>query len=138
MATPKTVAAREWLAKAEDDLAMARAAQTLAPPRFGSGVFHCQQVAEKALKGFLFLHDCPFEKTHDLRDLVRVCKQIEGSFDALLSDARLLTPFAVIYRYPGGHTPPTREEFDSALAAAERVFRFVLSKHPELDPENPI
>jgi HEPN domain-containing protein len=38
-----------------------------APALFGAAVFHCQQAAEKALKGFLAWHDTPFRKTHDLR-----------------------------------------------------------------------
>jgi hypothetical protein len=36
------------------------------PPLLGEVVFHCQQAAEKAMKGFLSWHDSPFGKTHDL------------------------------------------------------------------------
>jgi HEPN domain-containing protein len=57
---------KSWLARAADDL---EAAERLlkAPALFGAAVFHCQQAAEKALKGFLAWHDTPFRKTHDLR-----------------------------------------------------------------------
>jgi len=37
--------------------------------------------------------------------------------------------------YVVGQPDVERDEFDRALAAAERVYRFVLAKHPELDPE---
>jgi len=48
---------RAWLAKAQEDLQAAR--RLLKPPRRLSNAasFHCQQAAEKALKGFLAWHD---------------------------------------------------------------------------------
>jgi HEPN domain-containing protein len=127
--------ARDWLAKATEDLELARAAGTLRPPRYGGGLFHCQQAAEKALKGFLFFRSAAFEKTHDLRELLILCRKLEAAFDALRNDAALLTPFALAYRYPTDLTEPNEQEFQAALAAAERVYRFVLSRHPELHPE---
>jgi HEPN domain-containing protein len=137
MAMPKIDAAREWLANAEEDLGLAQGAPTLHTPRLMGGVYHCQQAAEKALKGFLFIHDCPFEKTHDLRDLLGLCWPFDHSFESLQNEAELLNPYAVRYRYPPRRTPLNQEEFDLALAAAERVYRFVLAKHPELDPATP-
>jgi hypothetical protein len=57
--------ARAWRARAELDL---RAADLeLGTPEaglWGDVAFHAQQVAEKALKAFLALHDEPFRKTH--------------------------------------------------------------------------
>jgi hypothetical protein len=37
-----------------------------------------------------------------------------------------------MFRYPGDHVPmnPTRAEFDSALAAAQHIYDFVLSLLP--------
>jgi HEPN domain-containing protein len=97
-------------------------------------LFHCQQAAEKALKGLLFYRGASFEKTHDLRELIILCRKLDPAFDALRKDAALLTPFALKYRYPTDLMEPTDQEFQTAIAAAERVFRFVLTKHPELDP----
>jgi HEPN domain-containing protein len=37
-----------------------------APPLFDEAVFHCQQAAEKAPKGFLAFNGCSFRKTHNL------------------------------------------------------------------------
>ena len=41
----------------------------MAPPLPREALYHCQQAAEKALKGFLAFHDHPFRRTHDLREL---------------------------------------------------------------------
>jgi hypothetical protein len=63
---------------------------------------------------------------------------IDATFSALRHDAALLTPYAGKYRYPApAPTKPDEAEYRHALAAAERVYRFVLAKHPELDPEKP-
>jgi hypothetical protein len=37
------------------------------PPLIGDALFHCQQAAEKGMKGFLTMHDRIFQKTHDPR-----------------------------------------------------------------------
>ena len=87
---------------------------------------------EKALKGFLHFHKREFPKTHDLRALVPRCIEIEAGFVALDPDAEHLTPLATSFRYPDDYVPlnPTRAEFDEALAAAQRVYDFVLSQLP--------
>jgi len=126
--------ARDWLAKAIEDLQLAKAAGALKPPLYAGGLFHCQQTGEKALKGLLFLRGTDFEKTHDLRELLVLCRKLDSAFDALRKDAELLTPFALKYRYPTDLTEPNEQEFQAALAAAERVCRFVLSRQPELAP----
>jgi len=52
--------ARRWLAQAAKDL---NAARLLAKPEPSRSVFHSQQAAEKAAKGFLAFHNVPFRKT---------------------------------------------------------------------------
>ena len=62
---------RAWLQKARDDLAAAR--KLAAPPDsyLEIAVYHCQQAAEKAVKGFLVFHDHRYAKTHDIETLVK-------------------------------------------------------------------
>jgi HEPN domain-containing protein len=51
---PELVAeTRAWFAKAFHDIRAAEALATASPPLSDEAVFHCQQAAEKALKGFL-------------------------------------------------------------------------------------
>jgi HEPN domain-containing protein len=45
--------ARAWFAKAASDLRAAERALTARPPLHADSAFHCQQAAEKAMKGFL-------------------------------------------------------------------------------------
>lgn len=58
--------ARPWFVKAEHDLRAADVLLAATPPLLGEAAYHCQQAAEKSLKGFLSWHDIPFSKTHDL------------------------------------------------------------------------
>jgi HEPN domain-containing protein len=67
MADPELLAeTRAWFAKAADDLRAAVALAAISPPLFDEAVFHCQQAAEKALKGFLTWNGRAFRKTHNL------------------------------------------------------------------------
>ena len=50
------VETRGWLAKAHSDLRAAEHEFLAAPPLLDDVVFHCQQAAEKAMKGFLTWH----------------------------------------------------------------------------------
>ena len=61
---------RNWLTIAYHDLAAAKKLSTGSDPYFDVAVYHCQQAAEKAVKGFLVFHDQPFEKTHDIGVLI--------------------------------------------------------------------
>ncbi|PKO22286.1 MAG: hypothetical protein CVU38_10255 [Chloroflexi bacterium HGW-Chloroflexi-1] len=60
---------QSWLTKAQRDLASARVLAAHDKPLLDTAVYHCQQAAEKAVKGFLVFHDCEFEKIHDIETL---------------------------------------------------------------------
>ena len=61
---------RGWLIKAQRDLATARKLAGDPSPLLDTAIYHCQQAAEKAVKGFLAFHDQPVVKTHDVRFLI--------------------------------------------------------------------
>ncbi len=73
-----------WLAKADDDLRVARLLIAEENRLLVAGVYHCQQSAEKALKAWLTCHDCIFPKTHDLETLLHLCRAKEPGFSAYL------------------------------------------------------
>jgi len=127
--------AREWLRKASHDLVAARRLAEGPHPVLDAAAYHCQQTAEKAIKGLLVLYDCPFEKTHDVRLLVTQAADVCDAATCLLDDADLLTPYATAYRYPSELVEPTDEELAEALRAASRVFEQVLVAAPALTPE---
>ena len=131
----KLALSREWLLKAFNDL---RSAYRLAEgndPILDTAAFHCQQAAEKALKGFLVHHEVPFEKTHNLVVIIDLTLPIDPDFSRLSGAAALLTPYATMQRYPEASRTLDHAQMRQALAAAEEVYRFVLVRHPELDPE---
>ena len=121
---------REWLAKAEEDLASARV--LIGSGHIANALFFCQQAAEKAVKAWLQSKDDPFPKTHDIEDLVEQAAKLNPDFQQLAKPAAVLTPYVSAFRYPGGadEPMPTREEFDEALQHAQAIYDFVLNLLP--------
>lgn len=121
---------RSWLTKADTDCRAAAFELTAKPPFAADVVFHAQQAAEKALKGYLAWHDVPFRKTHDLAEIGRQCVEIDSSLEPLLARAARLTEYAWKFRYPGAPDDPTREEAEKALAQAREVLEAILGRLP--------
>ena len=113
---------RNWLIKAKHDLLTAKKLSKGEECYLDTAIYHCQQAAEKAVKGYLILKDHRPEKTHDLQALVvKACKTDE-IFSNCLDAAELLTPYATEYRYPGEFMEPEQWDFDDALDAAESLY----------------
>jgi HEPN domain-containing protein len=91
-----------------------------------TAIYHCQQTAEKSVKGFLVHCDHEFERVHDVEALIRAALPYEAGFMAYLDIGRMLTPYSRIYRYPGTATQPDDDQFDRAYEAASSLFDFVL------------
>jgi HEPN domain-containing protein len=122
---------KNWLVKAQRDLASARRLSTGDEPYLDTAIYHCQQSAEKAAKAFLTYHDQRFEKVHDIRLLISLAIPIEDSFSAWLNAGERLTPYAAAFRYPSENLEPGQEEFEQALEAAHGLYKFVISLLPE-------
>lgn len=121
---------QNWLVKAQRDLAAARKLSVGPDPYLDVAVYHCQQAAEKALKGFLVFHDQPLEKTHDVGVLVALALRYDAGMADWLEAAAHLTPYATEFRYPGGLLEPSLSEFNHALEVARGVYAYVLSLLP--------
>jgi HEPN domain-containing protein len=129
--------AREWLIRARHDLLAAHVLLGTQPALSDVAVYHCQQAAEKALKAFLFWHDRPFRKTHDLEELGAQCVALDASLDSLLDKTSTLTPYAWQFRYPGPAIEPTTTEAAEAALLAEDVLNAVVQRlPPEVNPES--
>lgn len=94
-------------------------------PYLDTAVYHCQQAAEKALKAFLTYHDVPFDKTHDLTELLDLSAQADPALDHWREVAQELTPYAVRFRYPGDVLEPERSEAEQALQHAQTLVDFI-------------
>jgi len=121
----------QWLMKACQDLRSARCLCRNTPPLLDTAAYHCQQAAEKALKAYLSMCDIPFRKTHLLAPLLADCEVFDSEFEALAEAAEFLTPFATAFRYPGDALDPDPDDVAKAIALAETVLNFVLTRMPE-------
>jgi HEPN domain-containing protein len=121
---------RAWFRKVAVDLRSAEAALAADPPVLEDLVFHCQQAAEKAMKGFLTWHQRDFGKTHDLRELGRACAQVDEVLGPLMERAMPLTRYAWRFRYPGDPEEPSDEEARQALAVAREATGALLDRLP--------
>ena len=114
-----------WLAKAEDDLCVARLLIAEDNRLYAAGSYHCQQSAEKALKAWLTARNVVFPKTHDLETLLHLCRAGDAGFGAYVTQARALTPLATEFRYPGDLFEPTTEQVKESLRQAIEIFEYV-------------
>ena len=116
--------AAEWLAHAKSNLILARSPKP-------DGVlwdhlcFEAQQAAEKAVKAALVAREIEFPATHDIGALLTCLESGEhGILEDLWEAAAVLTPYAVLARYPGFDPPASEEAHRQALAMAEQVVRW--------------
>ncbi len=123
MAEADLFAARQWLEKAERDLAAAERLMLGDAPLSDIALFHCQQTVEKAFKAFLTSHQTPFEKTHNLVALLDLVVKIAPNLTGWLEAAKSLTPYATEFRYPGDPLQPEAGEAAQALRNAKSILR---------------
>ena len=119
-----------WLFKDDHDL---RSAQRLAEgddPLLDTAIYHCQQSAEKAVKGFLVYRDVRVHKTHDIVELSVEAAKLTLDYKALDDGAKRLSEYAVEFRYPGRQLEPTRAEFEQAYQDAAQFMSVTLSLIP--------
>jgi len=91
----------EWFSFADMDLATAEhLISTMHPQPLEIICYHCQQAAEKYLKGYLFYKCVEPPKTHDLVDLNDICADVDGRFSSIDKACGILTRYGVQPRYP--------------------------------------
>ena len=101
LAHDRRLMARRWLALAVEDLKVAGLCLDAREPVPHASAYHCQQAAEKLIKGLLVLADIPFTKTHNLRRLGTLAVPLYPRHEKLLSATYLFTSWAFDFRYPG-------------------------------------
>jgi HEPN domain-containing protein len=121
----KTEELRQWFEIAHNDLALAEHAfNTMHPTPDEQICFHCQQSAEKYLKGFLVTNNIDPPAIHDLDQLRKLCEQINPSFNTLLAICIVLTQYGVMPRYPN-ELQITEADVRIALQYAKDIKAFV-------------
>jgi HEPN domain-containing protein len=111
---------REWIAKAEADLATAgRELRVEETANFDAVCFHAQQCIEKLMKGLLIHLGVVPPKTHDLAYLDQLLTPVCTRWSWPVEELRFLSRAAVDFRYPG--EAADREEAEQAFALASRM-----------------
>lgn len=126
---PKIV--RKWFISADEDLRGAMALHDLDPLKYMRLVpYHCQQAAEKSIKGYLTFKKIKFEKTHDIGQLATLILPLRPELESQLREAGRLTIFAIQFRYPDAGDGPTLDDSKFALRVAKSVFESMRSLIP--------
>jgi HEPN domain-containing protein len=121
---------RTWFIKAAHDIRMAELALRDDPAMTDQAVYHAQQAAEKAMKGFLTWNERIFRKTHNLVELGEACADLLPQIEPRLRRAAGLSDYAWQYRYPGDLDEPNEEEAEDALNLARETMTTILSFLP--------
>lgn len=119
----------DWLRIAKEDLLAAKALVKI--ELFSAVTYHCQQSAEKSLKGYLVLKEQAAIKTHDLTKLLELCLKFDVNFKKLYEATKQLNPFSTKFRYPTEFEIPDLADAELAINHAQSIMRFVLKKISE-------
>lgn len=113
-----------WLRRARSNLV--RAKQPYPPEVLLEDLcFDAQQAAEKALKALLLFYGIPFRFVHDIAELLSLLERNGVALPEEISEAVILSDYAVEARYPGPMEPVTEEEYREAIALAGAVVGWV-------------
>jgi HEPN domain-containing protein len=118
-----------WLRKAKEDFLWV--SHDFREGFYGIVCFGCQQIAEKALKAYLFSQKEKLIKTHNLIKLLKKCSQHQSSFGKLLKVCKILNNYYTDTRYPDIWDYDRfndKKLASEALKLAEEVLKSVKSK----------
>jgi hypothetical protein len=111
--------ARVLLARAVDDETLVRKVCSDADVADAIVGFHAQQAAEKLIKAVLAARGVAFVKTHALSYLIGLVEENDIEAPSELSEADVLSPWAVEFRYEG-EEPPALDR-SAALVLVEQL-----------------
>jgi HEPN domain-containing protein len=119
---------KQWIEKADHDLGTAQVTYLYLPKYHDTIAFHCQQAAEKYLKGFLLFLDISFSRQHSLNYLLGLLSQKIEIPDDLFDNASELEDFAVDIRYPDTSVELSDNEIQQAFKIAKLIRVFVINQ----------
>ena len=123
----------EWFRFANMDLDLAKhTLETMYPPPLEIICYHCQQAAEKFIKGVIISFDIEVEKTHDLSKLLNTLVPLTDIPDTFMESAERLTMFGIRVRYPN-ELPVDETQTKLAIVQAENIKNWAESLIKEQD-----
>jgi len=117
----------QWFEFAENDFEAAIILSLQAKPKYEIICYHCQQCAEKMLKGYIASNNGRLLKTHDLVVLCEICANYDSEFEKIIGHCSDLTIYTSEVRYPNSlEIEPYHMQ--NAINDATKIKDFVLSK----------
>jgi HEPN domain-containing protein len=124
---------KEWLRYAHNDLIVAHHSfEDLHPKQTEISCYHCQQCAEKALKGYLIFKDIEPPRIHDLIKLCQMCMEYDNQFMEILDCCIVLNKYSSNIRYPN-ELVPDDSIAKLAIDKAQQIYDFCVAKIPEIE-----
>jgi len=122
----------DWRILAERDITVAdHLAVNMKPIPTEIIAFHCQQAAEKYLKGALVILGEEPPYTHDLDELCSLAEKHRPSFVSISSSCTIITQFSVQPRYDRG-MELSEEDMQLVLSHTKTIIAFLQKEIPEL------
>lgn len=119
---------RNWLDKADDDLAFARASLQENLEFYPQICFYLHQSVEKYLKAYIIAKGLNLKRIHDLMELVKICAGDDQEFNKFHEAVKLLNPFYIGTRYPDFIISIDKSDAQKAFGVAEEISNAVKSK----------
>ena len=128
----QTNTVEDWRVLAERDESVAEyLAANMFPQPTEIIVFHCQQEAEKYLKGALVVLQEEPPYTHDLDELCSIAEKHRPAFSSISTSCTIITQFSVQPRYDRG-LDISDEDMRLVLAHTKKIKAFLVKEIPEL------
>lgn len=124
--------AKQWLAKARNDLLNADNNLQSEDIPYDTVCFHCQQAAEKLLKAYLAGKNKLHPVTHDLFFILEKILPLNSEAEQLRDSLAILMPYAVEIRYPDDWYMPSEVDALEARDAANKVLVWLENALPEI------
>lgn len=119
---------KNWLDKANDDMAFAKASFHEGLEFYPQICFYLHQSVEKYLKAYIIANKLDLKRIHDLTELVRLCTESNSEFDKFYDKVKFLNPFYIGTRYPDFIISVNKSDAEKALQVSEEIAVFVKSK----------
>lgn len=127
--------AEAWIALAEEDLRVVEICLAAARPPLGSAAYHCQQAAEKLLKGSLVAASLPLRRTHDIETLATIASDAHPSLRVFANACQPFTPWGLSFRYPpveqSREPPPEASRVREAMHTLSKLRDAVVELKPK-------
>ena len=121
----------EWIKFSDTDLKTAKYLyDNMRPSPMEIICYHCQQSAEKALKGVLINKEITPPKTHDLEKLFAICKEYIPNINAVWRACNILNQYGIQPKYPE-EIEITEEDVQEALTCAKDILKFLKPLFPQ-------